>query len=687
MEFQISKETKIRSSRSKKSTPVIRSGKCIEGLGIYPFIEDIFCAIGDETEQVINVFAPTGMGKSVGIFAFYYIKNMREKLGRQMYFSIPTVLGVRKMHDFLSGKFKTDEIGFSANRQSSKNYRKAEVCLYTTQSLINHLMGMYSAENTMSDVFVVIDEAHHSSYENHVLMKYCNWLISQGKKLRVLITTATPNFSSYPNLKPSCVFDIKGESKGIEICYADSAPFIPSTKRGQFVINIESAIEKTISTLKKVLSERPIGHILVFVPGESEGIRCMESASQIIKDPNIEFHMLCSSLSNEDMLKITEEETGKRKVIFSTNIAESSVTIKNLTVVVDMLLQKERVLHTNSYSSSPSLVISTNVISLDSSIQRRGRVGRTQFGYYYPICDQHFFSMMRPHNEPFYHLNDKLSSVMNLFRNKLHANDVLQLDLKEFDEIMDILRSNDLFCFETNTIKPNGQLISRLTLPIDTAMFLIDYCNGRSYLDCLIPIALISIISARDTVSNLYYFTPEERKTLKADDKFMKILARCQEFATNDLFFDGLIRAWASYKTSSKTLNEWSQSYSFNPKFFKTAMTTFDRLCKELKPDVSIANWNAAWKEVSVLFSKNDFDYAEIHNLLRKIYPLVLRHKKNDIYIDSNGVEYYLDKMRMNDICPPTITAVSVYSFLAQKKVMGISSNVQVQHNIVQFAF
>jgi len=666
--------------RSEDPTMVTRSRKCIEGLGIYPYIPDIASALLDETKQVINVFAPTGLGKSAGISAIWYIENMREKLGRQMYFSIPTVLAVRKMYDYLSGMFKTDDIGFSANCQFSKNHKKAEVCLYTTQSLINHLLAMYSAENTMSDVFVVIDEAHHPSYENYVLMKYCDWLISQGKKLRVLITTATPNFSSFPNLKPSCVFDIKGESKGIEICYADSAPFIPSTKRGEFVINIESAIEKTVSTVKKVLSERPIGHILVFVPGEPEGISCMERLC--INFPELEFHVLCSSLSNEDMREITEGETGKRKVIFSTNIAESSVTIKNLTVVVDMLLQKERVLHTTG-----NIVISTTVIPLDSSIQRRGRVGRTQFGYYYPICDQHFFSMMRPHNQPIYHLNDKLSSVMNLFSNGLPANDILQLDFKEFDEIMDILHRNDLFCFETNTIKPNGKQISRLTLPIDIAMFLIEYCNGRSYLDCLIPIALISLISARNTVSNVHYFNSKDRQTKNTEDKFLEISARCQEFATEDLFFDGLIRAWASFKTSGRSLSEWSQSYSFNAKFFKTAMTTFDRLCKELKPDVSNANWNAAWKEVSYLFRKNDFDYDEIHHLLRKVYPLVLRQKRGDIYVDSNGVEYYLDKMRMNDICPPTITVVSVYSFLSQKKIMGVASNVQVQHNIVSLAF
>jgi hypothetical protein len=174
---------------------------------------------------------------------------------------------------------------------------------------------------------------------------------------------------------------------------------------------------------------------------------------------------------------------------------------------------------------------------------------------------------------------------------------------------------------------------------------------------------------------------------MDANEKSMKIRVNCQEFENGDLFFDGLIRALASFKSSSKSLSEWCQSYSFNAKFFNTAMTTFDRLSKELIPEVSSSMWNDAWFDVSTLFRTNDFDYSEIYRLLAKSYPLVLTRKRGDIYIDSYGVEYYLDKMRMNDTCPLKINVVSVYSFLTQKKVMGISSSEQVQHNIVSFAF
>ena len=678
---------KIPSSRSKISKPLIRSGKAFETLGIYPHISKIFRAIEDEACQVINVFAPTGMGKSVGLSAFYYINNMKSVINRQMYFSIPTVLGVQKMYGYLSENFPTDNIGFSANRQHSKNFKKAEVCLYTTQSLTNILMGMYSETNDMSDVFIVIDEAHHPSYENFVLMKYCDWLISCGKKIRVLITTATPNFSEFPNLKPHHTFNIEGETKGIRICYSDENPFLPTEKRGEFMVDMEKIMDMTIKTLDRALTEHVVGHLLVFVPGEPEGTRCAESAAQILRHHrNVDYHVLCSNLSKEDMMKITDGEiAGRRKVIFSTNIAESSVTINNLVIVIDMLLQKERILKQNKGCAEPVPVIMTNVIPLDSSIQRRGRVGRTQFGYYYPLCNETFIGHMKLHNEPVYHFNDKLGSVMNFMCNGLPANEILTLTSGEYKKIIEILTRYDLFCFETNKIKANGELVTRLSLQIDIALFLINFCKDKSYHDCLIPIALISLITAKETVSTIFYFSPEERRQMKVQEKAAVIHAKCEKHMGDDSFFDGLIKLLAEYKSSGKPIGEWCLQYSLNAKFFKTCLSTFDRLSKELKPEVKVVQWNEDWTELSKLFETNAYDYREIYENLRLVFPMVLQHKQKDIYVSGDGVEYQLESIRLSQDWPRIITPVSIYSFVTQSKGKGGASS--VIHNIVSLGF
>jgi HrpA-like RNA helicase len=679
---QVSNE--VPSSRSNKPKPLVRSGKDFETLGIYPHLPEIFRSIEDESCKVINLFAPTGMGKSVGISAFFYINNIKKVIKRQMYFSIPTVLGVQKMYGFISGKFPTDNIGFSANRQHSKNHKKAEVCLYTTQSLTNHLMSMYSESNDMSDVFVVIDEAHHPSYENFVLMKYCDWLIGQGKNIRVLITTATPNFSEFPNLAPHATFNIKGESKGIEICYSEEKPFILGSKRGEIVVDMEKAMDLTIRTLERALTERKSGHVLVFVPGEPEGNRCMEAAMQTLKRGDIDYHVLCSNLSKEDMLKITDEETGRRKVIFSTNIAESSVTIQNLVVVVDMLLHKERVLKKKSADSEPIPVIMTNVVPLDSSIQRRGRVGRTQFGYYYPICDEGFFGHMKHHTEPVFHFNDKLGSIMSFMCNGLPANDILTLHSTEYEKIIELLTRYDLFCFESNKIKANGELVSRLSIQIDLALFLINFCKGKSFYDCLIPIAVTALISAKETVPNIFYFTPEQRRKLSIQDKVGMIHAKCEPFMGDDIMVDGLIKLLADYKTAGKPMGEWCDHYSLNSKFFKTWLLIFDRLSKELKPEISVPQWNKAFTELGELFKTNDYDYAEIYDLMKIVFPLVLKRTRADLYVDADGVEYQLESMRLSDKLPEVITPVSIYSFIIQSKKKDAGN---VQKNIISLAF
>jgi len=396
---------------------------------------------------------------------------------------------------------------------------------------------------------------------------------------------------------------------------------------------------------------------------------------------------LCSNLSKEDMLKITDGEVaGRRKVIFSTNIAESSVTINNLVVVIDMLLHKERVMKQNKAGAEPVPVIMTNVIPLDSSIQRRGRVGRTQFGYYYPICNEEFLGQMKRHTEPVYHFNDKLSSVMNFMCNNLPANEILTLTSGEYEKIIEILTRYDLYCFDTNKIKANGELVTRLSLQIDIALFLINFCKEKSYHDCLIPIALISLITAKETVPNVFYFSPDERRKLKVYEKTALIFTRCEKHMGDDMFFDGLIKLLADYKSSGKPIGEWCAEYSLNARFFKTCLLIFDRLSKELKPEVKTGQWNEDWTELSKLFETNAYNYREIYDNLQLVFPMVLEHKREDIYVDGEGIEYQLESLRLSENFPKTITPVSIYSFMTtHTKGKGGTSN--VIRNIVSLAF
>ena len=114
---------------------------------------------------------------------------------------------------------------------------------------------------------------------------------------------------------------------------------------------------------------------LVFLPGKAEIARCHTAASEALGDNVAEFLELYGGQDRETQDRIFEE-TERPRVIFTTNIAETSITVPNVTGVVDSGIER-----VNEYDDSKKVnVLRTLPISLQNAIQRSGRSGRTQNG-------------------------------------------------------------------------------------------------------------------------------------------------------------------------------------------------------------------------------------------------------------------------------------------------------------------
>lgn len=129
--------------------------------------------------------------------------------------------------------------------------------------------------------------------------------------------------------------------------------------------------------------------VLVFLPGiqEIETFKRLLSAEDKVgpKDQVI-VHILHSMLSTEDQKKAFATGTGSR-VILSTNISESSVTIPNVTYVVDFCLTKYNGFVAGSHMSS----LITEWASQNNCTQRAGRTGRVKQGSVYRLVHQKFY--------------------------------------------------------------------------------------------------------------------------------------------------------------------------------------------------------------------------------------------------------------------------------------------------------
>jgi len=137
------------------------------------------------------------------------------------------------------------------------------------------------------------------------------------------------------------------------------------------------------------------GDILVFLPGQGE-IRRLQQALQLRLPADIDILPLHGQLPLAEQQKVITPtaSTGRRRVILSTSIAESSLTVPGVRIVIDAGM--ERVPVFNSRSGLGAL--QTRQVNRASADQRRGRAGREAAGTCYRLWSAE--TMLAPHREP-----------------------------------------------------------------------------------------------------------------------------------------------------------------------------------------------------------------------------------------------------------------------------------------------
>ncbi|MFT3709807.1 MAG: ATP-dependent helicase HrpB [Archangium sp.] len=133
--------------------------------------------------------------------------------------------------------------------------------------------------------------------------------------------------------------------------------------------------QQVLAALKRLVQTELDGHVLVFLPGAGEIRRALETCDDFAKRQNLELHVLHGDLSPQEQDRALKQ-SAKRKVILSTNVAETSVTIEGIAAVIDCGLA--RVASHSPWSGMPTLKLAK--ISKASATQRAGRAGRTRAG-------------------------------------------------------------------------------------------------------------------------------------------------------------------------------------------------------------------------------------------------------------------------------------------------------------------
>lgn len=226
---------------------------------------------------------------------------------------------------------------------------------------------------------IVLDEFHERSVHTDLCLAFLKEIMSLRDDLYLVVMSATMDAEKVAEFlgdgESAPIFHVAGRLFPVEIRYCP-----PKESQRSFVENAalwRTCVEAVLDELKNPWKQKDCGAILVFLPGIGEIRECSRLLDELGGAELAEILLLHSSISLEEQKKVLSSAgSGQRRVILSSSIAETSLTVPDVTVVIDCGLSRVSRFHHNTGMSR----LVTEVESSFSAEQRTGRAGRLQEG-------------------------------------------------------------------------------------------------------------------------------------------------------------------------------------------------------------------------------------------------------------------------------------------------------------------
>lgn len=309
--------------------------------------------------QPVVLKAPPGAGKTTGVPPALLAAGIATE-GQILLIQprrLPARTAASRLADLVGGRVG-EEVGYHIrfDRRASAN---TKLVVMTTGILLRRLQSDPLLENVAC---VLLDEFHERSLEVDLALGMLQRIRTTLRpELKLVVMSAT--------LDPHPIRDFLGDAKAI----ISEGRSYPVEIRYAKDLSRDRLEQQVADLLPRVLPETS-GHVLVFLPGVGE-IRRTHQAIQQSLPHDVQVLPLYGDLSQkhqDDVLR----ESGHRKIILSTNVAETSITIPGVTAVIDSGLA--RVMRFDAAVGLPKLQLEP--ISQASAEQRAGRAGRTEPG-------------------------------------------------------------------------------------------------------------------------------------------------------------------------------------------------------------------------------------------------------------------------------------------------------------------
>lgn len=327
----------------------------VENLPIDAILPDLCASLIDNPSAVLA--APPGAGKTTRVPLALRDAPWRE--GRRIVMLEPRRIAARAAAERLAeqlGERPGQSVGYRI-RGESRRGMDIEV---VTEGILTR---MIQSDPELSEIAAVLfDEAHERSIHSDLGLALALDLQSALRPdLRLVVMSATLDTTRYAQLMNNApVLESAGRTYPVETHWLD-APWQPrNPRRGDFERAAVKLIERAIAETN--------GDVLVFLPGVPE----IERVKNLLDPPGVAVHPLHGRLPFLDQRKVLARDGGTRRVILSTAIAETSLTVPGIRTVVDTGRARRAI-------ADPATGLSrlvTTPVSRAQADQRRGRAGR-----------------------------------------------------------------------------------------------------------------------------------------------------------------------------------------------------------------------------------------------------------------------------------------------------------------------
>ncbi|WP_068275947.1 ATP-dependent RNA helicase HrpA [Aldersonia kunmingensis] len=454
---------------------------------------DIAKAIAEH--QVVIVAGETGSGKTTQIpkICLELGRGIRGMIGHTQ----PRRLAARTVAERIAEELGTelgDVVGYTVR--------------FTDQASPNTLVKLMTDGILLAEIqrdrllrgydTIIIDEAHERSLNIDFLLGYLRELLPRRPDLKVIITSATIDpelFARHFAIgdEPAPIVEVSGRSYPVEVRYQ------PLTVEVGDQLLDRDPVEAVGEAVMELCAEGD-GDILVFLSGERE-IRDTADALRDLRLPRTEIVPLYARLSAAEQHKVFESHTGRR-VVLSTNVAETSLTVPGIRYVVDP--GTARISRYSVRTKVQRLPIEP--VSQASARQRAGRCGRVADGICIRLYSEEDFEARPAFTEPEI-LRTNLAAVI-LQMTALGLGDIESFPFVEAPDKRSI-RDGIALLEELNaisvapalgapTLTPTGRDLAQLPVDPRMARMLVEGHRSGCLRETLVIVAALSIQDVRE---------------------------------------------------------------------------------------------------------------------------------------------------------------------------------------------